>query len=396
MSFILKSVELNNIRAHEHFIFEPALEGVTAISGDNGAGKSTIVDSIAWSLYGTRPSGIKNRNLIREGVNPKDSPVSVKTIIVVGGIEYAIERKIITASGTTECNVWGKKAGEDEYSQVAGPAVTHVEKFIRNELGMNEKGFLTSILIQQKQVDQIVSATPRERGAVIEELTGIASITHAITKAKETTRSLEKAASIFRVGNIDEATARVEKQEEVCNVIEEKEKYAIDKFIELKSFYNGIEEDLRNQEVKVNKRIQLSQEIESHARQIQFLKTQAEEDLKYISEYKDKYGSTLAVDLEFLKEKVVELRKGAYNSQSNLERYKRELSNFEIELEKVNILKEPFKSKKEAEDKLKDLEENLANFKKTLEELQSKKSMYTSEIKHSKASHEHIDRKSVV
>ena len=80
---------------------------------------------------------------------------------------------------------------------------------------MNEKGFLTSIFVQQKQVDQIVSATPRERGAVIEDLTGIASITQAIQKTNETTRSLEKAISIFQVGNVEEVEERVRKQEEV-------------------------------------------------------------------------------------------------------------------------------------------------------------------------------------
>ena len=105
MSFLLKSIELKNIRAHEYILFEPELEGVTAISGDNGAGKSTIVDAFAWGLYGTRPSGVRNKNLIREGVDPKDKPVSVKSTIIMGGIEYVIERKIINAQGTVECNV---------------------------------------------------------------------------------------------------------------------------------------------------------------------------------------------------------------------------------------------------------------------------------------------------
>ena len=187
MSFVLKSVELNNIKAHGHFLFEPALEGITAISGDNGAGKSTIVDAFAWCLYGTRPTGIKNKNFIKDGVDPKNKPVSVKSTVIIGGIEYIIERKILNIQGTTECNVWGKSKENGEFILVAGPAVSHVEKFIKNELGMNEKGFLTSVFIQQKQVDQIVSASPRERGIVIEELTGIASITQAIQKTNENT-----------------------------------------------------------------------------------------------------------------------------------------------------------------------------------------------------------------
>ena len=235
MSFTLKSIELKNIRAHEYFLFEPALEGVTAISGDNGAGKSTIVDAFAWCLYGTRPSGVRNKNLIKDGVDPKTKPVSIKAAIVIGGIEYLVERKIITANGAVECNVWGKAPGSDEFTVVAGPAVSHVEKFIRNELGMNEKGFLASVLIQQKQVDAIVSASPRERGIVIEELTGISSITEAIRKTNENTRGLQKAASIFHTGDMGEAEEKVKKQEEVVSKILERETLAGTAFKNMKS-----------------------------------------------------------------------------------------------------------------------------------------------------------------
>jgi exonuclease SbcC len=45
-------VELENIKAYEHrvFNFEP---GITAITGENGAGKTTILEAIAWALFDT-------------------------------------------------------------------------------------------------------------------------------------------------------------------------------------------------------------------------------------------------------------------------------------------------------------------------------------------------------
>ena len=39
-------------------------DGLTGIVGSNGAGKSTIVEAIAWALYGNRASSIK-RDFIR-------------------------------------------------------------------------------------------------------------------------------------------------------------------------------------------------------------------------------------------------------------------------------------------------------------------------------------------
>lgn len=391
MSFTLKSIELRNIRAHEYFLFEPALEGITAISGDNGAGKSTVVDAFAWSLYGTRPSGVKNRNLIKDGIDPKDKTVSVKAIIIVGGIEYVIERKIINTQGTVECNVWGKHPGKKEFTQVAGPSVSHVEKFIKNELGMNEKGFLTSVFIQQKQVDQIVSATPKERGVVIEELTGISSITQAISKTNENTRALEKAISIFQVGNIEEVEEKVSKQAQVCREIEEKQRLAVEKFSVMKEIYRNSKEDLDIQQVKVNKRIKLTQTIENLKDQVDFLKKQAENDLNYIVEFKNKYGTTVYADTNKSKKNVEEKRNESYNIKSQISNLKAELDKISEDIKKCIILKGNFQNEKDALEELKVLGGKLKNATGSLEKLKDKKSMLISELKHSEASHKHIN-----
>lgn len=391
MSFTVKSIELKNIRAHEYFLFEPELEGITAISGENGAGKSTIVDAFAWSLYGTRPSGVKNRNLIRDTVDPRKKPVSVKSIIHVGGIEYAIERKIITPQGATECNVWGRKKGTKDFKQVAGPAVTHVEKFIKNELGMNEKGFLTSVLIQQKQVDQIVSSTPKERGIVIEELTGIASITQAIQKTNENTRSLEKAASIFQVGNVEAAEEKVNKQNEICESLQKREEDAINKFNSMKELYAQSKKELELEEVKVTERIKLTQNVETYKRQIEFLKKQSEDDLKYILEFKNKYGSTIATDTSKAKKNVDEKRSELSNFQQQLTSNEHELVKIKSDLKSCSILKKHFENENQAQESLSKYEKIFSEKMNELEELKNDKAMYTSEIKHSRESHEHLN-----
>ena len=45
-------VELENIKAYEHRVFTFA-RGTTAITGENGAGKTTILEAIAWALFDT-------------------------------------------------------------------------------------------------------------------------------------------------------------------------------------------------------------------------------------------------------------------------------------------------------------------------------------------------------
>ena len=45
-------VELENIKSYEHAVFNFA-RGTTAITGENGAGKTTILEAIAWALFDT-------------------------------------------------------------------------------------------------------------------------------------------------------------------------------------------------------------------------------------------------------------------------------------------------------------------------------------------------------
>src|SRR5919206_5362754 len=45
-------VELDNIKSHVHSAFDFE-RGTTAITGENGAGKTTILEAIAWALFDT-------------------------------------------------------------------------------------------------------------------------------------------------------------------------------------------------------------------------------------------------------------------------------------------------------------------------------------------------------
>lgn len=207
---ILKKVIIENIRSHEYLEFEPASIGVTAISGENGAGKSTIVDAFSWSLFGTRLHGLRNKNYIREGVDAKEKTVQVTSYIRVGNTDFMIKRKITSNEGACECKVFSYNEDIGDWEFESGPAVTHAESFIRSILNIDEKGFLSSVFIQQKQVDQIVSASPTERGQVIEKLIGVSAITESTKLAREESRALQRAADIIQPGSLEDEKAKVD------------------------------------------------------------------------------------------------------------------------------------------------------------------------------------------
>lgn len=219
MGLKLLRVELVNIRAHEHMIFEPEGEGITALQGQNGAGKSTIVDSIAWTLYGTKPNGVsKVLEIFRVGIDDKDKAFA-RVDMEVDNRHMRFERRRVNKHGAIEVEVWHvtkDENGDEKLKQEAGPALTHAESYIRKLLRMDEQGFLAAVLIQQKQVDQLITATPRERGRVIERLTGITSITMARDEAKKEYNVLKKSVSFSTIDH--EALERLKNElEEVVD-----------------------------------------------------------------------------------------------------------------------------------------------------------------------------------
>lgn len=295
MTLVLNRIELNNFRSHEHFIFEPKVDGITAISGKNGAGKSTIVDAFAWALYGTRPSKVTNKMLIREGIEVKNHEPQVTVDIEINKITYRIIRRIVSQSGAADCNVYSKQAN-GEYNILAGPAVTSAEAYIKQIMGMDEKGFLTSVLIQQKQVDQIVSASPRERAQVIEKLTGISSITEALDLSKEETKAYKKAADVITVKDSNEIKAEIDK------VITDGQnaKSSIQTLAQsLQANKQKLTEDNQNYQNEVDKYTrnkELEQELQLAHQQQKSLGDEAKRITEYLMKFKKDNNKTMVIE----------------------------------------------------------------------------------------------------
>lgn len=390
MSMTLKRIELWNIRCHEHFLFEPDEKGITAVSGSNGAGKSTIVDAFAWALYGTKTNNIKNKMLIREGISPKENEVKVEVEIKVNKIEYLIKRSIVGEGGGADCNVYGRAidSDESEYNHLAGPAISSAEAFIKQILKMDEKGFLTAVLIQQKQVDQIVAASPRERGEVIEKLTGIQSISNAITLAREEARTCQKAANVITVQDTESLANTIKdsitkgKSLKTKNELDKDELEKLRDEVRLKREDYTTNEKLNMQTKDLRQKLALDKErlklkekessslmdvIESYRKEA---KTVVVEDVKLIESNLRNSNKLIAEEESAL----TSINNNARKLTSNLKRIDEKLKNYEVD--KINdIIKDEENKIKSISDLIDTLNNELQNLKG--EEKQVKKSLAT-------------------
>lgn len=327
---ILKII-LYNIRSHTHYEFIPALEGTTAISGTNGAGKSTIVNSFAWSLFGSKAQSLKAKDFIKEGVNPKETHVSVESYFALGNREYKVERKIVSPNGNSTCNIYSRDINtEDEYILDCGPGVTHSEKFLRRLLGYDEKGFYSSAFVQQKQVDLIISAGPRERGAIIEQMIGVNAITSSLDMARDEFRGLQKALSVIQTGSIEDEELKFQNQKNIVIKFRTDIKNLNNEIDSLKNEVDEINEQFKEEVEKQEKYNSLKNEI----MMIENNNKHISEQINFFLDIIKKYPENLTYSEDLLKELIENKNNEEIKYKNSLEA----LLSAKLELERLDNL----------------------------------------------------------
>ncbi|MGA9996130.1 MAG: SMC family ATPase, partial [Pyrinomonadaceae bacterium] len=82
-------VELDNIKSYEHAVFTFE-RGVTAITGENGAGKTTILEAVAWALFDTLE--YSKEDFLRRGAKKGSVRVTFETDKDIDGRQYTVYR----------------------------------------------------------------------------------------------------------------------------------------------------------------------------------------------------------------------------------------------------------------------------------------------------------------
>ena len=179
----MRAVELTlrNYRVFEELDLELPSR-VIGIFGVNGAGKSSLVESILFALYGrarTKKDEIRTHGLQTECL--------VHLVFEHGGGQYEVRRTIRGRNHQTDAQLF---AGDLQLA--AG--VTDVDQEIRRLLRMDQQVFRASVFAEQKQLDAFSDVTAGKRKEMVLRLLGIKPVDEARAVARRESRASRDAA----------------------------------------------------------------------------------------------------------------------------------------------------------------------------------------------------------
>ena len=265
---MITSIELVDFLSHSDtkLKFE---EGVTIFVGDNGAGKSSIIDAITFSLFGqhTRKS---NKGLIRRGTNQGYAKIEFS----IKDKQYETVRKIDTKgslsaifSETTNNNRVEIAAGERK--QFGESMTEQVEKTI----GMNFEKLKIASIVQQGELNAIINAKPKEFKELLNAIIGIDKLDIASESMKKVTKEFREKIRTdlgYDDTHIDILTKDFEKnQYEIKEAEPEKNQLELQK----KEIHKELEELQKKEGIETPKRDKINQ-----------LELQKKELLRYVKE----------------------------------------------------------------------------------------------------------------
>src|SRR6476620_6185926 len=208
----ISKVELENIKSHIDSKFEFS-RGTTAITGRNGAGKTTIIEAIAWTLFDLLD--YKKEDFVRRGA--KKGVVRVTFESGVDEREYIVYRDSMTGYNVFDPRLGKRIADKRE----------EVTRFLWQHLGL-EPGtdlkalFKEAVGVPQGTLTAIFLGTPVERKSTFDRLLKVEEYRQAAEKLRETSRFVES-----KITEVQVRIARAEGELSRYDIVEDEHKSVV-------------------------------------------------------------------------------------------------------------------------------------------------------------------------
>lgn len=316
----LKIKGLNSFIEEQTIDFEKLTDrGLFGIFGPTGSGKSTILDGITLALYGDVSR--KSSNYI----NTNCERLNVSFEFQISGSEikrYIVEREFKRKNKEFGNPISGKCKIIDitnSENKILADKVGTVTKKVEEIIGLNLDDFTRTVVLPQGKFSEFLKLEGKERREMLERLFNLQKYGDNLSRKLSSKISKEKTDNSILIGKL---SSYENINEEILIENENELKILNDKLKNLKEEVDIIEKKHKEDEEVWNLRLEL--------KEYELKKTRLKEREKEIEIYTDK------IKLGESGIKVLPYIKAYENTIKEFNKYKVDLENFKVEIEKIN------------------------------------------------------------
>jgi exonuclease SbcC len=196
---------------------------LACLAGDNGHGKSALLDAMTWSLWGkTRLGARRDDELIHLG----QTEMEVEFIFALDGNRYRVIRKRDSrgkGQSALELQVWA----DEVFRPLTEPTIRKTEARINELLRMDYETFINSAFLLQGRADEFTIKAPAERKRILGDILGLSIYDEYEERAKEQAKAREQEAA-ETAAQIREMDRELERQPEYERELSQAEAQAAD------------------------------------------------------------------------------------------------------------------------------------------------------------------------
>ncbi len=182
---LLKKLRLKNFLSYKSLELDFSLGSIVFI-GENGAGKSSILDAILFALYRENNRGRGLQGLIKRG----EKSAEVELIFSTGNKEYKIVRELSFDKRRIQSDVRLYEIDGNTTRLIAYK--TDADRLIVQKTGIDKNVFMTSIYVRQGEISRLIEMRPAERKEIMSKLLGIEDLEKAYVNMREVLNYYEK------------------------------------------------------------------------------------------------------------------------------------------------------------------------------------------------------------